>query len=111
MASADVTVTVSAATAIASAPQPTVKIMSYTAVPPSELPPPVVLDPGWEPEGAEVVAAYVLTLVAAVLVVAAWYRIRLPRSGVPSTCHLPGRAEKGRTRADAVPIDSVRSPR
>jgi hypothetical protein len=47
VANAEVTVAVSAAVATGST---TVKIMSYTGVPPSELPPPVVLDAGWEPD-------------------------------------------------------------
>jgi hypothetical protein len=76
MASDDVTVTVSAATAIASTPQPTVKIMSITAVPPSELPPPVVLDPGWEPNAPDALTGYIFTMVVAALVVAAWWRGR-----------------------------------
>jgi hypothetical protein len=84
MPSADVTVTVSAATAIASTPQPTVKIMSHTLVPPSELPPPVVLDPGWEPNVPDVLTAYIFTTVVAALAVAAWWRgrWRSPKTGL-----------------------------
>jgi hypothetical protein len=83
MPSADVTVTVSAATAIASTPQPTVKIMSHTLVPPGELPPPVVLDPGWEPNAPDV-TAYIFTTVVAALAVAAWWRgrWRSPKTGL-----------------------------
>jgi hypothetical protein len=76
MANAAVTVTVSAASARASTPQPTVKIMSHTAVPPSELPPPVVLDHGWEPDVPDVLTAHIFTIVVVALAVVAWWRGR-----------------------------------
>jgi hypothetical protein len=81
MASADVTVSVPAATASASAPQPTISLMSNTAVLPSESPPPVQLDAGWESEAPDAFtpAARLLTLAVATLAVGAWWRVRAGR--------------------------------
>jgi hypothetical protein len=57
--------------------------MIITAVLPSELPPPVVLDPGWEPAAPDVPAtAHLFTVIVASLAVAAWWRVLLPRRRV-----------------------------